>query len=479
VSYPNVLLLGTVAIAAALVFVVWAKLLRRSGSLAAYQDHLVDDTSRPGKGAVRVTSLGTTVMLVDDGDTQILIDAFLTPIPPLCGAPRTKGADQHRGGRDRPRTSGCGPGQRHFRLALPPRPRVRLAHIARHTGAVVYGSESTLNIARGGGVSPDKRQPLRTDEPVTVGRVSVRTLVSEHTPNPVGGEKVPIATSLSQPAKVTDYTEGEGTFDFLVVAEGQSLLFKGAANVADGVLADVTADVLFLSVATIGKADPAVAERYFDATIGATGPALLVPTHWNDFFAPATPRMPFHRRIVDDTSAAFDRLLARQESGVREFEVAILDAFSSVVVPRAGSRNPRGTALPAPRRTTGRGRGWRRRTNDGLVRAAVLGRPAWSAGTSPVGARRGRVVPRMLVPDPWLRSLVARVRQLQHRSAAGRHLTQGAAGARPMPGRQRRGRPLGAPGGHLLPGLLRGARRWAPGRTKPAPAPVGAPSIAT
>ncbi|HEX4246853.1 MAG TPA: MBL fold metallo-hydrolase, partial [Pseudonocardia sp.] len=75
-----------------------------------------------------------------------------------------------------------------------------VASIALRTGATVFGSESTLNIARGGGVPEAQLRLFDLVTSVQVGDLAVRTLASRHSPNPVGGEGVTIATPLLQPA---------------------------------------------------------------------------------------------------------------------------------------------------------------------------------------------------------------------------------------------------------------------------------------
>ena len=74
-----------------------------------------------------------------------------------------------------------------------------------------------------------------------LGDLTVRTLASKHSPNPLGGEGVTIATPLRQPAPITAYREG-GTFDFLVThtaTHDYRMLFKGSANWIPGALDDV------------------------------------------------------------------------------------------------------------------------------------------------------------------------------------------------------------------------------------------------
>ncbi|MEU6068754.1 MBL fold metallo-hydrolase [Streptomyces sp. NPDC047082] len=310
--------------------VVWHTKIRHSGDLDDYRDLLVDDAGAPDRATVKVTSLGTTMMLVDDGTTQILIDAFITPAALLDAAlGRPVSTDRSavdaaldRVGADRVRAIFIS--HSHHDHALD------VAYIAARTGATVHGSPSTLNIARGGNVPEERLALLDPENPVEVGNFTVRTIVSKHSPNPMGGEGATIDRPLPQPARISAYKEG-GTYDFLVAAPETSILFKGSANWIPGALTGVHADALFLGIGGLGRAGQRFSEGFLDATIGAVQPALVVPTHWNDFFCPAHEGLPLQRKLIDNTPAAFDTVLARAKAdGV---DVRLLDAFSSITVP--------------------------------------------------------------------------------------------------------------------------------------------------
>lgn len=323
-------LAGSAAVAgAAGAALVWQRRLRRSGTLADFPHLLMGgrETGTVPPGGVRVTSLGTTMMLIDDGVTQIVIDPFLTPVPLLAAALRTPVATDPRVvddaldqvGADRVRAIFVS--HAHHDHALD------VAHLAHRTGATVYGSASTLNLARGGAVPEDQLSGLDPTRPVTVGGFTVRTFASRHSPHPLGGEGATIDRPLPQPAPITAYKEG-GTYDFLVSARAQRMLFKGSVNWVPGAFDDVVADTLFLSVGTLGRVDKTFARDYLDATLGTLRPELAVLTHWNDLFAPVASPLPFHRKFIDDTPLSFERV-RRHSHGAR---VGVLDAFTSITL---------------------------------------------------------------------------------------------------------------------------------------------------
>jgi L-ascorbate metabolism protein UlaG (beta-lactamase superfamily) len=307
----------------------WQTQLRASGVLADDAAHLIDDRGVPADGAVKVTYLGTTMMLVDDGTTQILIDPFITRIGLFAAVfKRPVSTDEAavdkalaRAGATRVRAIFVS--HSHHDHAFD------LAYVARRTGALVYGSISTLNIARGGDVPEAQLRQVNAEVPATVGSFTVRVLTSKHSPHPVGGEGATIDAPLRQPAPAGAYKVG-GTYDFLIARDDHHILFKGSANFIPGALDGIHADALFLGIAGLGKAPEAFADSYLAATIDTVHPSLVVPTHWNDFFAPMAPPLPLSRKVVDHAPAAFARLLARAQRDHVRF--GILDAYGSVLL---------------------------------------------------------------------------------------------------------------------------------------------------
>jgi L-ascorbate metabolism protein UlaG (beta-lactamase superfamily) len=319
-------LLGVLGIAAA---IIWQFKLRHSGDLDDYAAYLIRDTAVPAAGAVKVTYVGTTMMLVDDGTTQIVIDPFVTHIGLVdAGLDRAVSTDEdavttalERVGANRVKAIFVS--HSHYDHAFD------LAAVERHTGALVYGSRSTLNVARGGGIPEVQLRLFDLDAPATIGAFTVRVLASKHSPNPLGGEGATIDEPLRQPTRIRAYKEG-GTYDFLITRDDHRMLFKGSANWIPGALDRVRADALFLGVGGLGKEPDAFVDGYFAATIDTVRPMLVIPTHWNDFFSPAEPPLPLGRKFMDRTPVGFDRLLARARRDGVHF--GILDVYASVVL---------------------------------------------------------------------------------------------------------------------------------------------------
>jgi L-ascorbate metabolism protein UlaG (beta-lactamase superfamily) len=304
--------------------------LHHSGSLSPYREYLRNDARNELRdGAVRVTALGTTMMLIDDGQTQILIDPYLTSISFMDAAldrAVSTNASEVDAALDRvgaARVKAILVSHSHFDHTFD------LAYVAKRTGALVIGSASALNIARSSGIAEEKLRLAKPDEAFDVDGFAVRPLASRHHPHVFGGEGATIDAPLRQPASIRAYKEG-GTFDFLVSRKGHTMLFKTSANWVPGALDAIRADVLFLGVGALGNDDEVYAKEYFDATIDALHPHIVVATHWNDFFSPVAPPLPLERTAFGHTPLAFDRLLVRAKRAGAQ--AVILDAFSELVL---------------------------------------------------------------------------------------------------------------------------------------------------
>jgi L-ascorbate metabolism protein UlaG (beta-lactamase superfamily) len=244
-------------------------------------------------GDVKVTFLGTTTLLVEDGTTRILIDAFLTRpslFEVLGSSIRTDETRVRRILREVGATNinAIFVTHSHYDHALD------AAFIAQETGATLYGSESTLNIGRGWPLPESRLVRFYRDGWFTVGTFRVRIYLSKHSPpiplvNDDLGEN--IALPLHQPARESQYVEG-GSFDILVAHGTKTMLVKGSANYLEGALHDVHADAVFLPIGGVGFRGEEFHRRYYANTIGCVSPSLVVVTHWDSLFAPLDNTLP-------------------------------------------------------------------------------------------------------------------------------------------------------------------------------------------
>jgi L-ascorbate metabolism protein UlaG (beta-lactamase superfamily) len=300
--------------------------------LTAYRDHLIkQDDTPPKDGAVRVTYLGVTSLLFDDGETQLLIDACYTRPGMTHVALRSletdpKAVDAVLKKAKIERLKAIFVAHSHYDHALD------VAYVANKTGAVLHGSESTLNVGRGGSVDKKQLALYKPKKEVAVGRFAVTVFESKHSPpikliNDDLGQT--IDKPLKQPARAKEYKEG-GSFDFLVRHGTHAVLVTPSTNAIEGELDGVKADAVFLGTATLGKQDKKFRDFYYEQTVGAVKPKLVVPIHWDDFFQPLTDKLEPFAKPIDDLPAGWDDLIARLKKDQIRF--GLLQGYQSVLL---------------------------------------------------------------------------------------------------------------------------------------------------
>lgn len=235
---------------------------------------------------MKVTYLGTTMLLFDDGTDQILFDCHVTrpSIPTyLFGKMITNTEVSDRVIKD-------------FRIS-----RLRAIFISHshhdhvmdapyfaiRTGAEIYGSPSALNVARGGGVDEERLHSYKDCMEYQVGGYQIRIIPSIHSkPNMFNNDLgQTIDTPLVQPARKQGYKEG-GSFDFLVKNGDKTYLIRPSYNYLEGQLDGIQADVLYIGVTGLAKDTQERQKKFFEETIDKVHPQTVVPVHWDYFFGP-------------------------------------------------------------------------------------------------------------------------------------------------------------------------------------------------
>jgi L-ascorbate metabolism protein UlaG (beta-lactamase superfamily) len=278
--------------------------------LSGYREHLLEAADAPTNGAVTVTFLGTTTLLFDDGETQLLTDGFLTrpPVTKLLNRietdPKIVDAALKKASGDRVKAVFVA--HAHYDHAMD------CAYVAQKTGAKLHGSASVLNIGRGGGLKDEQMALFEPGKELTFGKFAVTVLKGKHSPPLKGlnddlGQE--IAKPLKQPAGFRDYKEG-GAFDFLIKHGDRTALVNCAANFVTGARDGVRADVLFLSVGALGGQPKEFQTAFYDQTVSKVKPKLVIPIHYDDFTQPLSDGL----RGLGDTPAAFDFVLARTKT---------------------------------------------------------------------------------------------------------------------------------------------------------------------
>jgi L-ascorbate metabolism protein UlaG (beta-lactamase superfamily) len=294
-------------------------------SLAQYES-LELSSSPPQANEMRATFMGVTTILFDDGETAIVTDGFFSrpgPWQSISGkiAP------------DRARIDSALNRAGIHRLAA-----VLVAHshyehvmdspiVAERTGAILVGSESTANVARGEGLREDFIQVIKGSEPFIFGRFKVTPYKSPHSPRALfRGE---ITAPLESPARMGAYRDG-GNYSYLIEHDGRTILFHPSANFSPGMYKGVHADVVFLGIGTLGKLSDQFARDYWREVVQTTGARLVVPIHWDDFMTPLDQPLRPMPLLLDDFDRGMELIGAQAEKD--HVAVKLMPVFEPVDV---------------------------------------------------------------------------------------------------------------------------------------------------
>ena len=253
------------------------------------------------KDTVTVTWLGVTTLLFDDGDTQLLIDGFISRpslADVLLGRPVESDAaqiDNVLEEYDMRRLAAIVPVHSHFDHAMD------IGAIANRTSASILGSESTANIARGAGVPEDQIVVVENHAQYNFGRFTVTMIESAHAPIGWSG-KVPFAGTIDKPLKtpapVSAWREGK-SYSIVVAHPLGTTIVQGSAGYVEGALAGVHADVVMLGVGMLESLGRKYAARYWQQVVTATGAEDVILIHFDDFTRPFGEIEPFPRALDD------------------------------------------------------------------------------------------------------------------------------------------------------------------------------------
>jgi L-ascorbate metabolism protein UlaG (beta-lactamase superfamily) len=280
----------------------------------AQLDWQVASSTSESAERVTVTWLGITTLLFDDGETQILVDGTFSR-PGLFDL-----LSQRRVWSDAATINAALAEFRISRLAAIIPVHSHFDHamdagfVANRTQAVVLGSESTANIARGADVPVSQYQILADGETRQFGQFTIKLIESRHAP--IGfGDAPPFSGTidepLAQPAAIRHWREG-GTWSVLIGHPRGTALVQGSGGFIEGALAGETADVVMLGVAGLASLGPGYVGEYWRETVISTGATRVFPVHYEDFTQPFGEVLLFPD-VVDDlpkTAKWLDELAA-------------------------------------------------------------------------------------------------------------------------------------------------------------------------
>jgi L-ascorbate metabolism protein UlaG (beta-lactamase superfamily) len=221
-----------------------------------------------------------------------------------------------------------------------------MPYIARKTGAVVLGTESTINLARASGVPTSQLFVVRGGDDLEFGVFSVRVVPSLHgilrrAPNmpPIPGPPPPeiFPADAKPPLHLRDYVQG-GTLAYLIRLNGVKVLAFGSMNYIEREVEGLRPDV-----ALIG----AMPERreiyqYTARLLRALGdPPLVLPTHWDRFNVPySTSQQPAIERLQSFLAEVKASSPSTRVIVPEYFQPIVAKADKNILRPAHGEESP-------------------------------------------------------------------------------------------------------------------------------------------
>lgn len=242
-------------------------------------------------GAVTVRFTGTSTLLFSDGETDWMVDGWFSrpgPYGLLFGtvAPDLEGIERGLAANEVDTLAAVFPMHSHYDHAMD------APEVARRTGAVLLGSESTANIGRGWGLPESQIQVVADRAPFQLGQFVITPIVSRHFefPDPALRERALgdplIAAPLVPPVSAFDYKLGKAYVLHVSHPKG-SWLIVGSAGYVEGALEGFNADTVFLGVGGLGSQTDDYREVFWRETVGRVAPQRVIPIHYDSLTAPA------------------------------------------------------------------------------------------------------------------------------------------------------------------------------------------------
>ncbi len=272
----------------------------------------------PGSAAIRQDSLtvrftGTSTLLFSDGETEWMVDGWFSRFGPvqLLRGKIAPDVDAIARGLERNAVEQLAvviPVHSHFDHAMDS------PEVAKQTGAILLGSPSTANIARGWGLREEQIQLARPREPVSFGRFEITLIETRHFefPDPAVREQAlghpEIDAPLVPPVGAFDYHVGTPYAIYVRHPLG-SFLVQGSAGYLEGSLAGFDADVVFLGIGGLGTQTADYRETYWRETVTTTGATRVIPIHWDSLMGPIEGPFTGELRVASFLSSDGDQTL--------------------------------------------------------------------------------------------------------------------------------------------------------------------------
>ncbi len=273
-----------------------------------------NDDTPPKQGQVTITFLGTSTLLISDGETHLLTDGYFSRVSiPSLFLPMTP--DQARI-RQALETAGID------KVDAIPVLHTHFDHVmdsgivAQLTGAQLLGSSSAAMAAIGSGLDEEHITTVQTHHPYRFGDFTLTFVPASHVPLPSAIEKWTgkgeITDPVTPPAWIGEWEEGQ-SYGLVVEHPQARILIQGSAGMQPGELDRYQADYALVATASLGKQSEAYKEAYFRETVAAVGAHTIIPVHWDNFFSELTEDVPTLPWVMDNLKDSFTALTSRHQ----------------------------------------------------------------------------------------------------------------------------------------------------------------------
>lgn len=269
--------------------VVLASLMLVRDDLSSFDSYFVASEAIPDP-AITVRYMGNTNLLISDGTTTLLTDGWfsrpstsellfgqIAPDMDAISAAMTKGEIGD--------VAAVIPVHSHYDHAMDS------PEVARRTGALLVGSESTANIGRGWGLPEGQIRIVGSEEPISFGDFTVTLIKSQHFqfPDPdmaAAALEDPVITEpLVPPVSALDYKMG-GAYSIHVAHPLGTFLLQGSAGYVTGALDAYRADVVILGVGGVAAQTRSYQQDYWEQIVRVLRPDRVFPVHWDSLTDP-------------------------------------------------------------------------------------------------------------------------------------------------------------------------------------------------
>jgi L-ascorbate metabolism protein UlaG (beta-lactamase superfamily) len=234
-----------------------------------------------GEHIVKITWLGTSGAYISDRNTGIVIDPFVSKYGLsriLLGLPmkiENRLVDKMVSIFDR-KIEAVIVSHSHYDHSMD------APYVAKKTGSLLIGSESTMNIGRGAGLREKMMKMVRGGDTMKLGSSTIRFIESRHGGVFFGRVPYPgtIDDPLVPPVRAPRYRVGT-VFGIHISHPRGSILHHGSAGFVPGMYDDIHADILLMGIS--GREDT---REYLDRVAMTCGAPLLAPVHFDNLFSP-------------------------------------------------------------------------------------------------------------------------------------------------------------------------------------------------